>query len=430
VDIWPVGISRDKKSAYLIVEHKDGPNSVERYDFAAGTRTVLMQDADSDPLDMLESLDGRDTVGAVYGLGRPQPRFWSPSSQDALLRMAIVKAFPDSITSITSESDDGTKLVVKTVSDRDPGTYYLIDMVSHKAKFLVRSYPSIDPKQQLASEPFSMKARDGLPLSGFVTKPAGSAGPSPMIVVVHGGPYGERDSWAFDPEVQLLAQHGYAVLRINYRGSEGEGVPFRNKGVMQWGAAMQDDVTDATRWAITQGIADPKRICIYGGSYGAYSALMGAIKEPGLYRCAAGYAGAYDLSKLYTWNDYLNDSYYNSHLWEHYLSRVIGQDDKQLADRSPVKRAGEIKIPVFLAHGHKDGRVDVRHSEAMRDALEKAGHSSEYIDYPLEPHGLVDPADRLDFFTRLVNFFDTNLGSGVANTPQAAASGNQQVAAH
>jgi len=429
VDIRPQGISRDGKSAFLVVQHKDGPDSVERYDFATGTRTVLLQDATSDPLNFLESLDTHDLVGAMYGPGRPQARFWNPSSQDALLRMAIVKAFPDSTTSISSTSADGSLLIVKTESDRDPGTFYLLDMVHHKAQFLVRNNPSIDPKQQLASEPFTMKARDGLILNGFVTKPAGSNGPSPMVVVVHGGPIYDRDDWGFDSEVQLMAQHGYAVLRVNYRGTDGEGLAFREKGTMQWGAAIQDDIADATRWAITQGIADPKRICIYGGSFGAYAALMGVVREPGLYRCAAGFGGVYDLSKLYTWGD-LRRNYYSSQLWLHYLQHVIGQDDKQLADRSPITHAAEIKIPVFLAHGHMDGRVDVRQSEYMRDALEKAGNSPQYVDYPLEVNGIADPADRIDFYTRLINFFDANLGPSTVSTSQATVGSNQQAAAH
>jgi dipeptidyl aminopeptidase/acylaminoacyl peptidase len=406
VDAYPVGIARDNRSGVLQMEHRDGPDSLDRYDFATDTRTQLLRDKVSDPLSIVYTPDLAEPIGAWFGTGRPWPRFWSAQDPDAIWRMAVGRAFPESSNVITSSSKDGNLEVVFAQSDRDPGSFYLLDRANKKARLLFRSKPWIDPKQQLPTEAFTMAARDGLGLGGFLTLPVDVPLPAPMIVMVHGGPYYVRDDWSFDEETQLLAQHGYAVLRVNFRGSSGLGRPFQEKGYMQWGAAMQDDVTDATRWAIAQGLADAKRICIYGGSYGGYAALMGAVREPGLYRCAAGLAGVYDLSKQYKWGDT-----HRSDLGMDYLKRVIGQDPQQLASRSPSTHAAEITMPILLAHGTLDGRVDVKHAKEMRKALTRAGHPPEYLEYPYEGHGLANEEHLADFYTHLLHFFDANIGA-------------------
>ncbi|WP_158881010.1 alpha/beta fold hydrolase [Rhodanobacter sp. L36] len=409
IDAFPIGVARNNLSGFLEVQHKDGPDSIERFDFATGARTPLLRDGVSDPLSIIYTPDLVEPLGAMIGTGRPLARFWNAQDPDSIWRMAIDKAFPNSTNNVTSASSDGKLQIVWTQSDRDPGSFYLLDREHRKADLLFRSKPWIDPTQQLSSEPFELKARDGLPLFGFMTLPAGGAKSAPMIVMVHGGPYYVRDDWDFDAETQMLAQHGFAVLRVNFRGSSGFGRPFQEKGYMQWGAAMQDDVTDATRWAIRQGIADPDRICIYGGSYGGYAALMGVVREPALYRCAAGLAGVYDLSKQYKWGDIRR-----SDRGLDYLRRVIGQDPLQLANRSPSAHAAQITVPILLAHGTLDGRVDIKHAKEMSNALAKAGHPPEYLEYQYEGHGLAAPEHLADFYTHLLQFFDTHLKARTA----------------
>jgi dipeptidyl aminopeptidase/acylaminoacyl peptidase len=262
-------------------------------------------------------------------------------------------------------------------------------------------------------QPFEMRARDGLPLHGFVTMPIDGAHPAPMVVMVHGGPYFVADDWGFDDETQLLAAHGYAVLRVNFRGSANFGRAFMERGYMQWGAAMQDDVTDATRWAIQQHLADPQRICIYGGSYGGYAALMGAAREPTLYRCAVGLSGVYDLNRLYSWGDIHRGNY-----GMNYLGRVLGHDSTALAARSPANLAAQITVPVLLAHGALDGRVPNKYAKEMRKSMANAGHPAEYVEYPYEGHGLADPAHQHDFYSRLLRFLDDNLRPASASTQQ------------
>jgi dipeptidyl aminopeptidase/acylaminoacyl peptidase len=245
-----------------------------------------------------------------------------------------------------------------------------------------------------------LKARDGVELHGLLAlPPTGAERGLPLVVIPHGGPYGVTDTASYDPETAILASAGYAVLRVNFRGSGGYGRQFEQSGWMQWGRAMQDDVTDATKWAIEQGYADKDRVCIYGWSYGGYAALMGAVREPSLYRCAVGGAGPYDLAKMYKWG-----SIRRSDLGLDYLAKVIGKDDKVLAERSPVKQAASIKVPVFLVHGRLDGRIDVAHARRMAKALKEAGVDVEFQEYLKAGHGLNLDEDESDFYAKLLVF--------------------------
>lgn len=419
VDATPLGISRDNRSAFLDTERTDGPDVIERYDFATGRRTVLLHDAVSDPLSIIFSMDQLEPIGAWFGPGRPQARYWNPDSEDAKWHRALNKALPDSTVKVASASADGNVLVLHAASDRDPGTFYLLDRTTHKMQLLFHSRPWLDAASMAPTQPFAMHARDGLPLHGFVTLPVHGAQPAPMVVMVHGGPYYIADGWGFDEETQLLATHGYAVLRVNFRGSGNFGRAFMERGYRQWGLAMQDDIADATRWAIDQGLADPQRICIYGASYGGYAALMGAAGEPALYRCAIGLAGVYDLNRLYSWGDIHRDDY-----GMNYLNRVLGHDTAALAARSPANLADRIRIPVLLAHGALDGRVPNKYAREMRKSMNRAGHPVEYIEYPYEGHSLSNPEHLHDFYSRLLRFLDDNLQPVPALPTPAAAAGS------
>lgn len=243
-------------------------------------------------------------------------------------------------------------------------------------------------------------------MHGLLTLPPGSDGKNlPLVVMPHGGPYDVNDTWGFDPEPQILAQHGYAVLQVNFRGSGGYGRAFSDGGVRQWGRAMQDDVSDATRWAIAQGIADGKRICIYGASYGGYAALMGPIREPGLYQCAVGLSGVFDLAKMYKWGSIRRSDY-----GQQYLKRVLGEDAAELAANSPANLADRIGVPVLLAHGVLDARVDIKHAQLMRRELGKRKQPVEYVEYSSTGHAIRLERHELDFYARLLEFLGRYIG--------------------
>jgi dipeptidyl aminopeptidase/acylaminoacyl peptidase len=257
-------------------------------------------------------------------------------------------------------------------------------------------------------EPVALKARDGQALHGYLTRPSGkeSARNLPLVVYVHGGPYGIWDNWDFDPEVQMLASRGYAVLQVNYRGSGGYGYDFMRAGYHEWGGKMQDDVTDATRWAIAQGIADAGRVCIYGASYGGYAALEGAVKDPDLYKCAIGYVGVYDLRQWAGHNDMAKSPAGFGSIDEH-----IGSDDADLWNRSPLAGADRIRAKVMLVVGGADARVPKAQGEAMRAALIKNKNEPEWVYEGREGHGFYAEEHVTQLYEKLLSFLDKQIGA-------------------
>jgi dipeptidyl aminopeptidase/acylaminoacyl peptidase len=260
-------------------------------------------------------------------------------------------------------------------------------------------------------QPFSFRARDGLEMYGYLNNPKGykldTLKKMPLIVHPHGGPIGPRDDWGFNWETQMLASRGYLVLQLNFRGSGGYGNGFQDKGHGEWGGAMQDDLTDVTKWAIDKGYADPERICIYGASYGGYASLMGVAKEPDLYRCAIGYVGVYDLvSTMFKKGD-IKDRKSGRRFLEHTLGTDIGAR----RENSPALQATKIKAGVFLAAGMDDERAPYQHTEAMRDALKAAGHPADVVILQdKEGHGFYKEANNLNLYTKMFAFLDRYIG--------------------
>jgi dipeptidyl aminopeptidase/acylaminoacyl peptidase len=246
-----------------------------------------------------------------------------------------------------------------------------------------------------------VKTPEGLVLPGYLTLPVGVEPKNlPAIVLPHGGPY-SRDSWGYDPLVQLLASRGYAVIQVNFRGSTGYGKAWKEAGFQGWGTVMHEDITSAARWLIAQGVADPKRLCIVGWSYGGYAALLGAIKEPGLYRCAASIAGVTSLGQLQ--RD--REIYYGG---SDATRNQTGTED--LAESSPVRLVDRMQVPVLLVHGTDDMQVRVDHSKRMAKALEQARKPAELVLIEDGDHSLSRAAWRETLYARLTRFLEANLG--------------------
>jgi dipeptidyl aminopeptidase/acylaminoacyl peptidase len=231
----------------------------------------------------------------------------------------------------------------------------------------------------------------------------------PMIVMVHGGPHGIYDRWGYDNEAQLFASRGYAVMQVNYRGSGGRGRDFEAAGYKRWGREMQDDITSAVKWAIADGVADAKRVCIYGASYGGYAALTGVFREPDMFRCAVGMAGVYDLSLMFDEGDIQTVK-----SGVNYLKDVLGTDMEDLKRRSPVYNADKIHAAVLLLHGKDDRRAPLEHAKRMRAALEKAGNPPEWVTEWGEGHGFYDEKNREAAYQRILDFFAKHLGTAPA----------------
>lgn len=403
VEVTPIGTSFDRRYGFLRSERKQGPDVIERIDLATGERTIVASDANASPQALVWSFDGHEPIGAVYGGVQPEVRFFDDKHPHAALTRDLVATFPGEFARVTSASRDGRRAVVTVTSPVEPPRFYLLDTASGDLKLLARSRPWLSARSMRPVQAFEFKARDGLSLRGWLTTPAGN-GPHPLVVMPHGGPFDVSDSWAFSEDVQMLATRGYAVLRVNFRGSGGRGRDFVEAGYRQWGRAMQDDVTDATRWAIEHAGVDASRICMWGESYGGYAALMGAVREPALYRCVVGMAGPYDLPTMFRWGDT-----HRSKWGRAYLSRALGDDMARLREDSPTANVGKIRANVMLVQGMRDYRVSPEHLRILRKALDDGGVRYEGYFPSDETHGFFDEKSRLKYYDSVLRFLDRNL---------------------
>jgi dienelactone hydrolase len=405
---WSVlGFSRDNQRLIVQVATSGGPDLIRSIDTTTGTATKLYQHAFSDPVRVIKGRTDDVPFGVVVQPDILRVEFFDRSHPDVALYEKLGSAFPGQLATITSGTADGKRALVKVESGSNSGDYFLFDTEKLGASFVVSRSSLMDPELLSAPKPIEVKARDGLKLRGLLTLPRREKSPKalPTIVLVHGGPFGIQDLWSFDTWSQVLADHGYAVLQVNFRGSGGYGTDFVRAGYGEWGGKMQYDVTDATRWAIDQGIADKDRICIAGASYGGYSALMGLAREPTLYRCGLSYVGVSDLELMFTRGD-IEDTTYGIN----YLKEALGTDPEKLQSRSPVHLAAQIQAPVLIVHGEMDQRVPVAHGSKMRDALKRAGKAVEYWSVNNEGHGFYQVKNIDEFHRRQLKFFAEHIG--------------------
>ncbi|MEO6172114.1 MAG: S9 family peptidase [Arenimonas sp.] len=399
-----VGFSADGKIAYLDSEEDSGPNSVYAFDTRTKVRTLISRDNTVDPSDYLRSPIDGSLYGIKYDDGKPRFEYINPDNEFAKMHASLQAGLKTQLIQPTSFTQDGSMAIIVGYADNVPGDFYLYDRTNNKLSYLVSRNSWFKPEVLASMKPIYMIARDGVPLEGFLTLPVGSNGKNlPLIVNPHGGPFGPKDEWGYNPDVQILAANGYAVLQINYRGSGGYGRKFTHLGYKQWGGTMQDDLTDATLWSIKEGIADPNRICMYGASYGGYSSIMAVAKEPDLYRCAFGNVGVYDMSAMYHTGDIPDTK-----SGENFLDEALGHQNLDAV--SPSKQASKIKVPVYLAAGREDNRAAPVHTEMMHKALQNAGKQSEMVIYDGEGHGNFLLKNRIDFYQRLLGFLDKYIG--------------------
>lgn len=307
---------------------------------------------------------------------------------------------------VSRDREDTTWLVGFTVDD-GPIPFYAYDRRTKKVTFLFDNQPRLNDYQLAKTEPISFPSRDGLTIHGYRTCPVDGAGKRlPFVLNVHGGPW-VRDTWGYNPEAQWMANRGYGCLQINYRGSTGYGKDFANAGDKEWGGKMHEDLVDAVRWVVDQGMADPKRIAIYGGSYGGYAALVGATFTPDLFRCAIDIVGP---SNLVTFIRTIPP--YWGPLIKTFHKRVGNPDTEEefLRSRSPLFKADQIKIPLLIAQGANDPRVKKAESEQIIAALKEKGIEYEYLLFPDEGHGFAKPENRLKFYAAAEKFLAKQLG--------------------
>ena len=400
------GTSEDGR-VYAWQRESKGTRAFGTLDTATGTFEELFHDPQSDPGALIHAADGETVIAVVTEAGAPRVELVDPSHPDAELYASLSASFPGQFVDFSSATADGNQVVVSVRSDSNPGELYLYNRESGEARFLMQGRQWLQSEHMGSVKPFSFTGRDGLTLHGYLTIPNGSDGTNlPMIVNPHGGPIGPRDHWGFNWETQLLASRGYMVLQVNYRGSGGFGKQFEDMGYGEWADGIMDDVVDATQWAINQGHADPERVCIYGGSFGGYAALMAPVRAPELYKCAFGYVGFYDAQIQLTRSDTSK-----SESGRRYLQRALGATRAEQDAMSPVNHASAITLPVYLAAGARDPRTPPEHTEAMHEALVRAGNKPEgMIIQSGEMHGFYKEENNLKLYTEMLEFFDRHIG--------------------
>lgn len=317
----------------------------------------------------------------------------------------------DTVNLLVDLSHDGKRQLWFGFSDQEPGVYYLADLEKKSIKPIAQHMPKIDPAKMSPMLAIKYSARDGLLIHGFLTVPAGHEPKNlPLVVMPHGGPW-VRDVWGYDAFVQLLANRGYAVLQMNYRGSPGYGDELFTQAKRQIGKQIQDDIEDATRWAIQAGVADPKRIAICGASYGGYSALFALGHNPDLYRCGISFAGVTDWYALYHTSD-VADYKMASRYWREQIGDP-NTDRDFLKSISPFYFAEKITAPVLILQGKDDRRVPPDQARKMINALEKAGRKPESLILAGVGHSYGRERHRIQFWSTAVNFLEKHLGPGV-----------------
>lgn len=346
--------------------------------------------------------DGR-LLGIWYELDRPFAHY----TDDAMhgLMQAVNKATPGSFNSIVDYSRDEKKLVIRSISDVDAGTYHVLDLGTNKMERLATAYPELTKIEQGRMRSIAYKAKDGTEIPGYLSVPPGvRAEQLPLVVMPHGGPVA-RDSWEFDFLRAFLVDRGYAVLQMNFRGSSGYGADWFYAAHQDWGGLTYSDIADATRWAIDQGVADPQRVAIVGWSFGGYAALLGAVRDSGLFRCSVSIAGISDLQQLLA----------NARHFSNYriAREQIGQQSDKLRADSPLRHIDAIRIPILMVHGDKDAQVPVEHSTRMASALKRAGKPHRAVILEDATHQLGRKSDRMTLLAEIEKFLGEHLGAGV-----------------
>ncbi|QQX82430.1 S9 family peptidase [Shewanella sp. KX20019] len=398
-----ITFAKDNNTIYALQSKDGGPKGLYEYDIATKKSTLLYQSKLADP-SIIFGTDLNQLYGIQIDEDYPQFQFFASESTEAQLHKSLLSAFKGETVYISSITADKRKAVVHVSGDRNPGEFYLYDTQTNKAEHLLSSHSWIDKSKLAPTEPFRIKTPDGLVLNGYLTLPVGKTSNLPTVVIPHGGPH-TRDYWGYNAQVQLLASKGYAVVQVNFRGSTGYGESFKEAGYKQWGAKIQDDILLATQYAVQTGVADKDRLCIFGASFGGYSALQASIREPDTFKCSIGYVGVYDLAMLYKEGDIKDVKWGDA-----YLDKTLGTDKAELISQSPVHNIDKLKTPVLIIHGEDDNRAHFEHALALKEVLDKEEHPYEWLVKDKEGHGFYKEENIIEANHKILAFLDKYIG--------------------
>jgi dipeptidyl aminopeptidase/acylaminoacyl peptidase len=402
----PIFFTFDNKNLYVVSNIGRDKAAIYEYDVKTKEHIRLIYEhPEVDVSGLLRSNKRKKITGVVYITDKRHYHFFDQEREQ--LQRDLEERLPRYEVVITSMSKDEEKALVRAYSDRSFGGYYYFNRETKEFLKLADISPWIKEEEMAEMKPITYRSRDGLTIHGYLTLPKGLKPKRlPAIINPHGGPWA-RNTWGYNPEVQFLANRGYAVLQMNFRTSSGYGRQFWEAGFKQWGLAIQNDISDGVKWLISKGIADPKRVGIYGVSYGGYATLAGLAFTPDLYACGVDYVGISNIFSMLQsippyWKPYLEMMY-----------EMIGhpeQDRELLVRTSPVYHADEIKAPLFVAQGANDPRVPKAESDQIVGALRKRGIDVLYMVKENEGHGFANEENRFDFYGAMEKFLAKHLG--------------------
>ena len=407
-----VGFNKDNSKIYFTSNHDldyEGTTGLFELDLSSEQVKFIFRHPDVDIGGGVSGPDG-ELIAVSYDAGYRDYYYLQDAevADEVTFHKSLRASFKNQNVGISSYSDDGLMATVTVYSDKNPGDFYTFNRATSKAKYISSSMPHIKPEQMSAVEPFIMTARDGLKMYGQMTIPNGKELKNlPLIIYPHGGPYRAADTWRWDNRAQMLANNGYLVVQLNFRGSGGYGENFYEAGKGEWGGKMQDDLTDVTKWAIQKGYADANRVCIHGVSYGGYAALQAVVKEPDLYQCSIPDAGVYEIRLQWTKADSFKT---NRKAGERYIQWMLGDNDPETVKAaSPAHHLDKVKAALFLVHGSEDVRVPIANAYFVEEQLKALGKPYEKL-YKKDGHGFQKIKYRVELYDRMLKFLDENIG--------------------
>ena len=404
-EVNPMFFTFDNKALYVSSNRKRDKSALYIFDINTATETDLIFGHDEVDISWaMYSKKRKVLTGVSIYTSKQKYHFFDNWREN--VQKDLEEKLPGVEVRLSDLDDNETMALVRTFNDKTRGAYYLYNTETKELSKLADISPWLDPLKMADMIPISYKSRDGLTINGYLTLPKDSSDKNlPVIVNPHGGPWA-RNRWGFNSEVQFLANRGYAVLQMNFRGSTGYGRNFKEIGFKQWGKTMQDDVTDGVHWLINEGIADKDRIGIYGGSYGGYATLAGVTFTPELYACGVDYVGPSNIFTL------LNSLPPYWELYRQMFYEMVGnpEDDKELLEEiSPVFHVDKIKAPLFVAQGANDPRVKQAESDQIVEALQSKGIDVQYMLKENEGHGFHNEENRMEFYNAMIEFLNKHM---------------------
>ena len=405
-EVSPLFVDTSGKYLYTIDNYNQDTKGIFKLNLENYQYKSVYTDKKVSITDVEMTTDNRSAYAIRVDDGYPAYLILNKKHEEAKVFKELLKSFPYSEVKVTSKTSDGQFYVVLVSSDIDPGSLYLFDKKKNSLSQLFQFKPKFNSADFAQIEPINFTASDGTMLHGFFTqaKAKQKGELAPTVVLVHGGPHGVRDYWAFSSQVQYLVAHGYSVLQVNFRGSGGYGFNYQESGYKAWGGLVQQDILNGYQWLVKNKKAADNQVCIMGGSFGAYSAVQSVALYSDVYKCAIANAGIYDLELMFEEGDIPQ-----SHSGLSYLKRVLGTDEQQLKSMSPVNYAAKIQVPILLAHGEKDKRAPFEHVERLKAALDEEKKAYDWFVIDNESHGFYNPENQKAYMRKVVSFLDEHL---------------------